>query len=1048
MRVPLPGNEAERLEALRRYEILDTMPEREFDDIAFLAAQICQAPVALITFIDSRRQWFKARVGIDLVETPRDISFCAHAILQHDLSIVSDAAKDPRFTANSLVTGEPHVRFYMGAPLITPGGHALGTLCVLDVVPRELSDDQQESLRRLSRQVVTQLELRRLLRSLHHAISERDDALASRRQGERLRRAIVENASDGILSVDEDGRIQSCNVAASQMFGVPAASLVGEPLQQWIVELGAQAGANDVLEFLRDGRAGERPGHHAIAQAVADDIGWLAQAATPPAVDPPAVDEVKEPGIENGAGIQDGAGVEDTETVARLVREVTLRRLDGTGVAVEWSISEIELDGRGLFIVLLRDISERRKIDILKSEFISTVSHELRTPLTSIHGSLSLLRGGVTGPSPTGKSASEKADKDNAASMRSQHAMPEGARMLLDIACNNSERLVRLINDILDISKIEAGRMEFNLQPLELKSFLQSAVDANRAYGEGFGVGFSLAEVPAGLKVLADPDRLMQVMTNLLSNAAKFTERGDTVSIAVTRHVHAAGDAAFGDAPYEAGVWQARVAVSDNGPGVREEFRDRLFQKFAQADSSNTRLKGGTGLGLSISKAIIERMGGHIGFAPRTPDSYIAPDHTFGAQSSDEMPNEAARGTTFFFDLPEFVLPGQSTTSLQETAKTKSPSTLPLSEVAAFSAPASFTRRAQSTLTPVDVGTGVGTDEDMPGQRQSASPQDEAVSRPRILICEDDADVASVLQVMLGHEGFETEVALDGASARARLSEQSYDAMTLDLGLPDGDGIALIRKLRAREDTRDMPIVVVSADADKNRLESVRDEQARRQPGHSPGADVSVSGGTARTENVALQIGGDALGVVDWLDKPIDQDRLRAAVVRAVEDATRTRRHRQRKPLVLHVEDDPDIVQLLSILLNDVAQMRYAMTLQDARRLLNEEPFDLVILDLTLPDGSGLDLLPLLHRGKARDASDPLALSNDADQSTLIACPEDASDESGENTRGEPVPVVIFSACEVDSETSRRVASVLTKSRHSHHDLLDIIRHFVPRRAE
>lgn len=163
---PIPKNEIKRLKVLWQYDVLDTVPEEVFDDLTALAAHICEAPVALISLVDENRQWFKARVGTSLKETSRDISFCAHAILNDDLLLISDATKDPRFCDNPLVTGPQKIRFYAGAPLVTPDGHALGTLCILDKKPRKLRSEQQKALRVLARHVVSQLELRRHAKEL------------------------------------------------------------------------------------------------------------------------------------------------------------------------------------------------------------------------------------------------------------------------------------------------------------------------------------------------------------------------------------------------------------------------------------------------------------------------------------------------------------------------------------------------------------------------------------------------------------------------------------------------------------------------------------------------------------------------------------------------------------------------------------------------------------------------------------------------------------------------------------------------------------------
>jgi signal transduction histidine kinase len=179
----LPNDEAERLAALRRYEVLDTEAEPEFDDLARFASELCGTPIALVSLVDADRQWFKARTGLDVAETPRSLAFCAHAILQHDFFEVPDASTDPRFADNPLVAADPKIRFYASAPLVDPEGHALGTLCVIDRVPRHLDALQRQGLRVLGQQVIAQLELRRRLRELAAQQSElaraRDAALAA-----------------------------------------------------------------------------------------------------------------------------------------------------------------------------------------------------------------------------------------------------------------------------------------------------------------------------------------------------------------------------------------------------------------------------------------------------------------------------------------------------------------------------------------------------------------------------------------------------------------------------------------------------------------------------------------------------------------------------------------------------------------------------------------------------------------------------------------------------------------------------------------------------
>ena len=176
MSYPLPAGEVERLRALRSYKILDTTPETRFDELTQLAALICGAPICLISLIDTNRQWFKSRVGLEVEETPRAQAFCTHAIMQPDLFVVPDAEQDERFAHNPLVTGDPHIRFYAGAPLATSDGHLLGTLCVIDRQPRTLTENQKTALQILGRQVIANMELSISLQELRDGLEAREKA--------------------------------------------------------------------------------------------------------------------------------------------------------------------------------------------------------------------------------------------------------------------------------------------------------------------------------------------------------------------------------------------------------------------------------------------------------------------------------------------------------------------------------------------------------------------------------------------------------------------------------------------------------------------------------------------------------------------------------------------------------------------------------------------------------------------------------------------------------------------------------------------------------
>ena len=508
----LPPDEEQRLRALRETKLLDSLPEPAWDDLARLASAICGTPVALVSLIDADRQWFKARVGLALQETSREVAFCAHAILQHDVFEVNDAGADGRFADNPLVTGELNIRFYAGAPILTDQGDALGTVCAIDRTPRQLSAEQRAALLSLARQAGR-------LTSLARSRDELANWTA-------LIESTLEATADGICCIDREARVITSNRRFAEIFGFSAEEVrrgAPNPMMTRGVERLRDPDAYRALVAEQD----RSPSHDRF------DVVELADGRT--------VERYSRPQLRDGAVI-----------------------------------------GR---VNSFRDITERRAVERMKDEFVATVSHELRTPLTAIRGALGLIEGGVAGE------------------------VPKAAAEFIALARDNADRLIRLVNGILDLERLRTGQLLLQPRALDAAEVAAGVIAQLQPVAEAIALQLECA---GPLPLAADRDRLAQVLTNLVANAIKFSPPGGRVIV----RGRAVGE-------------RVRFEIADQGPGIEPAQQQRLFRRFEQLDPADRRSRGGTGLGLAISKAIVEQHGGSIG-----------------------VQSEPGRGSTFWFELP------------------------------------------------------------------------------------------------------------------------------------------------------------------------------------------------------------------------------------------------------------------------------------------------------------------------------------------------------------------------------------------------------------
>jgi PAS domain S-box-containing protein len=766
--------ETERLGELTSYGVLDTAPEEAFDRLTALAAEMFDAPIALVSLVDEGRQWFKSRQGMDLCSTAREWSFCAHAIAQgrDAVMVVEDATTDTRFCSNPLVTGAPDIRFYAGAVLTTPMGHNLGTLCVIDTEPRAApAMGKLKQLRTLARIVVDELELRRASRETQEKNRMLD--LAESLAGVGRRRLDVATArvawSDAVYAIhgvtretfdpnldeaidfyhpDDRGTVSSLiakAIAGKGGFQHDLRLIRADGELRYVVSKGAcdLDGSSEVaavfgvfqdvtdqVNGLRDIRQSEAQ-YRLLAENASDLIMRSDEAGRLTYISPASAamtgyrpEELLGRRWSEFVRLEDAAGVEGA----------MLAQLASRGVLAPKSIEyrarhrdghELWLEGRPTFAVdpvsdaaagvtdVVRDISAHKEDEeeLRKARVEAEAAVEVKSQfLANMSHELRTPLTAVLGFSSL---IGEQPD-----------LTPETRKYLQRIR-TAGEVLLATVDDVLDFSKLESGHVAIELGPASPTALAGGIVDLFTLQAANKGLGLETEGLEAlPQAVLIDLGRVRQILLNLLGNAVKFTEAGQVRL----------------KAGYEAG--RLTFAVSDTGPGIAPADAALLFRRFSQIDASTTRRYGGTGLGLAICKGLVEAMGGEIG-----------------------LHSAMGEGSRFWFSIPADI-----------------------------------------------AGDGADISPVGPAVPDGGAPP--FAPGCRVLLAEDNQVNRALVRTVLATLDVELTEARDGLEAMEAAQSLPFDVILMDLRMPRLDGVSAARRIRSEDGPNICsPIIAFSADA-------------------------------------------------------------------------------------------------------------------------------------------------------------------------------------------------------------------------------------------
>ncbi|MEH6403627.1 MAG: ATP-binding protein, partial [Sneathiella sp.] len=681
-KIAKPEFEDQRLVALQYLDVLDTGPDEGFDRLSRLVRAHFDVPIVLVGFIDEERQWFKSKLGFDRTEIPRETSLCAQTILGDEVVYIPDASVVSDLCGNPLVEGDPNIKFYASVPLAVDGGQKVGTLCMIDTVAREMTGLQLEEFCDFGTCFEQQLIRRRLQSDADFLVS----------QTSRLN-TLLETVADGIVTIDDKGQIESLNTIAAHIFGYEPYEILGENFNKLMPDLGhggwseytnlffndnwmARSGEDDELFGRRKNgslfpmdfsvREMEINGQRLFTGIIRDitdrkifenelkrgrEILEMTKENVPIGIT--VFDEKLKLSIVNreaerlldfpknylclGRSFEDiatylvergdyGEGglldkISSLKKAAfgkkpqRFMRkfgqnnhvEVATRPMPGGGMVSIFSDMTAHFENEAKLEKLLQQANTANQA---KSNFLSSISHEIRTPLNGVIGVAQML-----GDTDLNQDQQEK----------------------LDTILRSGKTLLELINDVLDMSKIETGNLDLEVIVCNLREVITSILQPFELQAEKQGLEFTVFIDPAlPLYHYADPTRIRQLVMNLLSNALKFTEEGNVSLSVVVNQDTAQGEQII------------QISVEDTGMGIAKDAQGSVFASFSQADTSIARKFGGTGLGLSIVKNLVHLMEGKI-----------------------DLTSEFGKGSCFFINLPLKIVAEKDIPSIFEVGEIK-----------------------------------------------------------------------------------------------------------------------------------------------------------------------------------------------------------------------------------------------------------------------------------------------------------------------------------------------------------------------------------------